>query len=222
MKNIKYTIALIIAASVALSACKQPAEDPKTIADKYWQFMRNGNVSEAKKLASADSVHTIQEHSSRMNSATQISNSEATTTVTTTITTTDPGNNNYRYSETFTTVLVLQQGEWKVDLSRSQIPSAPSAREQELQKLADDLSESMQENIESIDDAMSEGMQLFNEALRDGSKEMGDSLLNLMNNLNDSMKESIDKMKERREQQMQDQQQAPQPQPDPDKGEGMI
>ncbi len=67
-------------------------------------------------------------------------------------------------------------------------------------------------------------MQLLNETLRDGSKEMGDSLLHLMNELNTTMQESINKMKQRREQQQQEKQQTePEKiQPDPRQGEGMI
>ncbi len=203
--------------SFILSACTQPAEDPKTVADKYWQYMQTGNTSKAEKLASTDNRRAVQEHSSRMSSSTQIKNGEATTIVTTTITTIDP-DSNYRHTETFNTVLVLQQGQWKVDVNNTQIPPAPSENEKELQQLTDKLSESMQENIESIDEAMNQGMQMLNEALRDGSKEMEDSLLQLMNELNDSMQESIDNMKQRREEQRKQQP----PQPDPRQGEGMI
>jgi mevalonate kinase len=164
----------------------------------------------------------------RMAAITQLDNSKARTIVSTTITRTNP-DTNYRQTETFDTVLVLQQGEWKVDLNNTHIPPSPSEREEELQQLKQELSESMQENIESMDDAMSEGMQILNEALQEGSKEMGDSLLHMMNELNKTMQESIEKMKERRQQQMQMQQQLdeqtkPQqaPQPDPELGEGLL
>jgi len=209
--------------SFVLSACTQPADDPKTVADKYWQYMQTGNISEAEKLISTNSSLALQKHSNRMNTNTQINSGEATTVINTTITTTDP-NNNYRHTETFNTVLVLQQGQWKVDAEQSQIPAAPDAKEKELQQLSEELSKSMQENIESMDDAMNQGMQMLNETLRDGSKEMGDSLLHMMNELNATMQESIDKMKQRREQQRQEQQQTPQPpsQPNPRRGEGMI
>lgn len=210
---------LYLLLSLTLLACNQPAQDPKTVADRYWQYIQAGNLIEAEKLVTTGSLNTLQEHRRRMETITQLNNSEAVTIVNTSITTINP-NSNYRHTETFNTVLVLQQGQWKVDLNQSQIPPALSENEEKLQQLSDELSESMQENIESIDDAMTQGMQMLNEALEDGSKEMGDSLLHMMNELNDSMQESIDKMKERREQQMQEQQQPPQP--DPRRGEGMI
>ncbi|NOQ87746.1 MAG: hypothetical protein GQ550_02390 [Gammaproteobacteria bacterium] len=211
---------LYLLLSLTLLACTQPAEDPKTVADKYWQYMQTGNLSEAEKLVSTNSHDALQEQHRRMNSIAQLNNGEAMTIINTTITTINP-DSNYRHTESFNTVLVLQQGKWKVDLNQSQIPPALSANEEKLQQLSEELSESMQENIESIDDAMNEGMQMLNEALHDGSKEMGDSLLHLMNELNKSMQESIDKMKQRREQQMQEQKKQSL-QPDPRQGEGMI
>ena len=222
---LKYkSLFLLALTSLLLSACTQAAEDPKAVADKYWQYMQSGKLNEAEKLVSADSLHALPEHSKRLDANTSVSPDKATTIVTTTITTIDP-DNNYRHTETFNTVLVLQQGQWKIDATQSQIPPAPDEKEKQMKKLADELSQSMQENVESMDDAVNQGMQLLNEALRDGSKEMGDSLLHLMNELNTTMQQSIDKMKQRREQQLQEKQQQPDPQktqPDHRQGEGMI
>lgn len=213
-----HAYALLIFLTFSLVACMQPAADPKTVADKYWQHLQAGNISEAEKLISDKSQQALAEHNKRIATIDQLENGEAITLVRTTITTINPENNDH-HSETFNTTLVLQQGQWKVDVTQTQIPPAPSARHEELKQLAEELSESMQENIESIDDAMSEGMKRLNEALQEGSKEMGDSLLHLLNELNSTMHESINKMKERREKQLQEQQPG---QPDPDKGEGMI
>ena len=208
---------LIITFSLFLFACSKPIENPKSIADKYWQHLQSGNTTEAEKLISTNSKPAFANHSNRMASISQLNNSEAKTIVSTTITTINP-KTQFSYTETFNTVLVLQQGKWRVDVNESQIPPALSAPEEELQQLAEELSESMQDNIESIDEAMNEGMQLLNEALRDGSKEMGESLLHMMNELSGKMHESIDKMKERRQRQTP----PPKNQPDPNDGEGMI
>ena len=223
----KYRILFIALAALTLSSCNQAAEDPKAVADRYWQNMQAGNISEAEKLVSMNSRQALPVQADRMASIIQLDNGKARTIVSTTITRINP-DTNYRQTETFETVLVLQQGEWKIDLNSTHIPPSPTEREEELQQLKQELTESMQQNIESMDDAMSEGMQMLNEALQEGSKEMGDSLLHMMNELNKTMQESIEKMKERREQQMQQEQQTPQempkstPQPDPRKGEGMI
>jgi len=220
MTHYRQKLFIIILISFTLMACIPQAEDPKTVADKYWQYVQSGNISEAEKLISTNSQQALTEHSSRIGTNAQLKNGAAKTIVTTTITTINP-DNNLSHTETFETVLVLEKGQWKVDVKQSQIPPAPTAKEQEMQQLADELSQSMQENVDSIDEAMTQGMQMLNEALQEGSKEMGDSMLNMMNELNRSMQESIDKMKERREQQEKDQQKL-QPPPDPYKGEGMI
>ena len=214
------TFFILIVSSFALSGCVQPAENPKTIADQYWQLIQAGNTVEAEKLVSTDSLNAYSENNHRTTAIEQFSNGEAATIITTTITTTSP-HNNYKQTRSFGTYLVLQQGKWKIDANRTQMPPALTATEEELKQLTEELSESMQDNINSIDEAMNQGMETLNEALRDGSKEMGDSLLHLMNELNSSMRESINEMKQRRQQQLQEQ--APQQnQPDPNKGEGLL
>ena len=218
LSRITLAIFALVFTGLSLSSCTQPAEDPKTIADQYWQHIQAGNNVEAEKLVSMNSRRALTETQHQKINIEQFSNAEAQTIVSTTITTISQ--KNLKQSRTFNTYLVLQQGQWKVDANQTQIPPAPSATEEELQQLAEELSESMQDNIDSIDEAMNQGMQLLNEALRDGSKEMGDSLLHLMNDLNSTMHDSIDKMKQRREQQLQEKQK-PQ-QTDPTEGEGRI
>ena len=220
----KYFTLAILLLSLSLLACNQTVDDPKIIADKYWQYLLEGNLSEAEKLVSSDSRQAFSAHSDRMVSITRLDSGEAKTVVSTTITTINPSSN-FSHTQTFNTVLVLQHGQWKVDANQSQLPPPLTTKEEELQKLTEELSDSMQENIESIDEAMTQGMEMLNEALHEGSKEMGESMLQMMDELNSTMQESIDKMKQRRQQQLQEQQQQEQPQqtqPDPSKGEGMI
>jgi uncharacterized protein YicC (UPF0701 family) len=223
MTKLKHPLFLLTLLSLVLTACTQPADDPKTVAEKYWQYLQAGNTSEAEKLVSINSRRAMTDHSSRIAAISQLTNGDTKASIITTITTIDTATGQ-GHSETFNTVLVLQQGQWRVDINQTQIPPAPSAQEEDLQQLSDELSESMRENIDSIDDAMTQGMESLNEALHEGSKEMGESLLNMMNELNSSMQESIDKMKQRRQQQIQEQpnNQQQQTQPDPNQGEGMI
>jgi len=212
----QYSFLLLLIISYALSACTPTENDPATVADQYWQLLQSGDTVKAKQLLSTSGQQAIAVHSNRINKNTHINSSKARTTVQTTITTTNPVSG-YRHTESFDTVLVLEQGQWKVDASQTHIPPEPSAQEQRAEQLADDLSQSMKKNIDSIDNAMSEGMQLLNDAFKNGSKEMNESLLHLMDKLNNTMQESIDKMKQRRQQQ-----QNKQNPPNPDKGEGMI
>lgn len=207
---------ITLALSLTLLACTQPADNPKAIADKYWQLLRSGNTAEAEKLVSIASQADFSTHSDRISTISQFENGAARALVSTTITTSN-ATTNRSYSQTFDTVLIFQRGEWKIDVSQTSIPATPSAGAEELQKLADELSRSMQENIDSVDETMNQGMQLLNEALHEGSKEMGDSLLNMMHELNNSMQDSIDQIKQHRQQKSQ-----PQDKPAAHDDEGMI
>lgn len=208
MFKTKYTIPFTILFCFTLIACSQPAQDPKTVADKYWQNLQVGNTVEAEKHVSLNSRYTFSDSKDRLTTITQVSTSDAVTTVKTTVTTIGPDNKDH--TQSFDTVLVLENGQWKVDVNRSQIPHVPATNE---------LTETMQKNIESIDETMTEGMQMLNDALREGSKEMGDSLMHLLNELNSSMQESIDKLKQRRQQEELEQQHEQAPS---DSGEGVI
>jgi len=229
MPNKILTLLTVSLLSFIVIACNKPAEDPKAVANKYWQLLQAGNIAEAEKLVSTNSKRVFTEHTNRIGKEDKLENGEAKTTVSTSITRTDP-NSNHSQTQTFNTVLVLEQGQWKVDIEQTHIPLSATEKEQQLKQLSDELSKSMKENVESIDEAMSHGMQMLNEALQDGSQEMGESLLQMMNELNSTMQESIEKLKQRREKQLQEQQkkqpeQTPQPnapEPDPAKGEGMI
>ncbi len=215
----KFKILILLFSSIMLTSCNLKADDPRTVADKYWQYLQTGNVAEAEKLLSANSYQIFSEHLNRITANTELENSEAKTLVKTTITTVNP-ETGASHTATFNTVLIQQQGQWKIDVSQTTIPPEASTQEEKKKQLAEEFTDSMQENIDSIDNAVNEGMQMLNEVLRDGSKEMGASLLELMNELNSTMQQSIDKMMQRREEQEQEPQ--PSPAPDPQQGEGMI
>ena len=222
MLNKPYSIIFVAVNVLLLSACTQPAENPKVIAEKYWQNLQTGNVSEAEKLTSLNSRLAFAQHRNFIDRNTQVSNNDVKTIVNTSITKFD-SQNNKTYTENIETVLVLEQGRWKVDAEQSQLPPPTVARKEQLQQLAEELSESMQENIDSIDESMDQGMEMLNNALQEGSNEMSQSLLNLMNELNNTMQKSIDKMKQRRQQHDKEQNNHPtQTKPDPRQGEGMI
>ncbi len=208
-------------AALLLGACNQNAEDPKTVADKYWQQLQSGNATEAAKLTTLNSRPLLSQHSERINTNTQLHNGEAKTIVNTTITTINPEDNSSN-SISFETVLVLEQGKWKIDVTQSPIPPAAVVKDEELEQIAEELSESLKENMETMDEAVNHGMQLLDEALQEGSKEMSKSLLHLMDEINKTMQESVEEMKKRRQQQLQEQQKQQRSKPDPDKGEGII
>ena len=54
MAKFKFLILLIISATLA--ACNQSVADPKTVADKYWQYLQTGNINEADELSGKTSL----------------------------------------------------------------------------------------------------------------------------------------------------------------------
>ena len=201
-----------------ITACVEKTDSPKQVAEKYWDALSKGDQATARKLVSKNTQQNLDAYFA-LNPNKKIPLGEVNlgaeqATVTTIIT---PNNAEPEIQHELETILILEDGQWKIDAARTQAPTPITTNDEELDKLAKQLSESMQENIDTMDDAVTEGMQMLNETLEDGSKEMGESLLRLMNELNDSMQESIDKMKQRREQQEREQNQ-----PDPRQGEGMI
>lgn len=197
-----------------MTACMEKIDTPKQVAEKYWNALKTGDLSTAKNLVSKGTQQNLESYLAlqpdKKTTIEKVTLGTEQTTITTVI---YPKDKSYGNRYIIETVLVLEDGQWKVDASHTQPPGSITTNKEELEALAKQLSESMQENIDTMDDAITEGMQMLNETLRDGSKEMGASLLKLMNELNSSMQESIDKMKKRRKDS----------QPiEEDTGEGMI
>lgn len=208
--------------AATLAGCIQPSQSPKQVADKYWQLMQEGNIIEAEKLVSRGSFEHFSHHVKRIDDVSQLSNSNSVTYVTTTITTVDP-NSNYAYTQQFNTVMVQEDGKWKIDAAQTSFPEQMSNSRQEMEQLSEEINESVQRNMESIDEAMAESMEMLNEVMEEGSREMGQSLIDMMNKLNESMQESIERLKQEREQQRQYEEYHPdKPAPDEKKGEGVI
>ena len=213
----KFYTLLLISSALLLSACNQPADDPEVIAKQYWYLMQAGDFVAAEQLVSTSSRQAFQTEIKKLQPVRQVELGHAQTDIPTVI---NPSIKNPAGNQPFSTVLVLEQGKWRIDAAQTQIPPEPTLAEKQRQQLAEDFSKSMQQNMDSIDEAMHDGLKLLNEALRDGSKEMGDSLLKGMKELNESMQRSIEKLKKKRKQQETPEQ--PETPANNDNGEGMI
>ena len=205
---------LIIAISLPLSACLQVNDNPKQVAHNYWSAITRGDHETARKLVSSNSQQDYENYISLPSgSRIPVDHVELDEEYATVASVLNPAGESPDDNRQFDTVLVLEEGKWKIDAQRTQLPLPKTLSEKQMEELADQLSESMQKNIESIDETMAEGMQMLNEVLREGSNEMGNSLLKGMEELNQRMRESIDKMKQRRNRDST---------PDKDKGEGLL
>ena len=175
--------------------------------------LKSGDAETARSLVSTNSQQAFDTYMARpADEKTAIGEVNLGTEQTTIITIVYPEGGAADEFDTFDTVLVLQDGQWKVDAERTIIPR-PAPSDRELDELADQLSDSMQDNINSIEDAMEEGMRMLDEALREGSRDMGESMLKGMEEMNRALRESIEEMQRRHQQQDQEKEK---------EGEGLI
>jgi len=175
------------------------ADNPRDVASQYWQALKNGDTATARSLVSSGSQQSFDMYIAQpADEKTSIGEINLGAEQTRVITIIYPESETPDDFETFDTVMVMEDGKWKIDAAQTVIPR-PAPSDRELEELADQLSRSMEDNIESIEDAMNEGMNLLNEALREGSRDMGESMLKGMEEMNRALRESIEDMQRRRE-----------------------
>jgi len=199
---------------LALSACSQ-AENPKDIADKYWQALRTGDIETARGLVSSDSrqaFRTFVESPENLAAVGEVELGAQTTRVVTVLYPTRAPDD-YR---AFDTLLVLENGKWKIDAEHTQVPPTGAAGASDTDPSAEQLSQSMRDNIDSMEKSMKENLKMLHETVREGSREMGESLLKGMQELNRSMHDAIEQMRERRDRE------SPAPAPPTSNGQGAI
>ena len=218
----KLSNTLIILSCLSLAACLENANTPKQVSEQYWQAIKNGDITAAKKLVTKGSQPDMDNYfalsSEDKISLDEILLSDEHARVKTTVIskTTNLDQTEQEKSRTaFDTILVLEDGHWKIDTSRSQLPSL----EKTADVSSDQLSEAFQENLDTMDEALGEGAEILNKFMQEGSKEMSETLLKGMNKMNESLREAVEKMKQRREQQKQEQ---PANEPESQNGEGLL
>jgi hypothetical protein len=218
MKKTALTTLAILLATALTTACKQAAQNPRDVAQQYWQALKAGDTNAARELVTTETQPELDAYLQLpADQKTALGDVNLGAEKTTVVTIVYPDAANPEDYRAFETVLELENGQWKVDASQSLPPKPSVPTDQEMDELAEQLNESVQENIESIEEAMSEGMRMLHEAMRQGSQDMGESLLKGMEELNRSMQESIEQMQKRRELQEQQEQQAPS-----HEGEGLL
>ena len=194
------------------------ADKPRDVASRYWQAIKDGDTETARKLVSSSSQAEFDNYIAKpADEKIPVGEVKLDAEKTTVVTLIYPQGDNPDDYSAFDTTLVLEDGQWKIDAAQTAVPRPPPS-ERELEELADQLSESMQENIDSAEEAMNEGLKMLNEALREGSRDMGESMLKGMEEMNRALQESIEDMQKRREQE----QPLEQEQQEKEAGEGLI
>ena len=193
----------VLSASVFLTACMHQADDPRKVAEQYWRSLKNGDTTIARTMVSKSSQQAYDDYlvlpPDEKILIGDVTLGAEQTTITTTLAA-DAKNPEDQVS--FDTVLVMEDGQWKIDANQTIMPR-PIPSDRELDELANELTESMQDNINSIEEAMNEGLQMMDKALREGSRDLGESMLKGMEEMNRALQESIENLQQRREQQEQ-------------------
>lgn len=201
-----YSAFTVLLAVIGLSACQPAPETPSQVTKNYWQALKNNDLVAASKLVSKDSQSDLGHYFKLPNeekipldeiylgaeraTVTTIIRPESTATETA-----PPGSRADLPEITFETVLILEDGQWKVDASRTQAPV--------LQKPAEPSPDAPSSDLDTapLNEALQESAEMLNQFMREGSREMSETFLEGMNKMNEALREAIDKMKQRREQQ---------------------
>lgn len=192
---------ITLATTFFLTACMEKAETPQQVAQKYWNAIKTNDTATAKQLVSKDTQQSFENYvalSAKQKTAIgSINLDDEKATIATVI---QPQGEALENQRQFETVLILEDGQWKVDASRTVPPPPKSDAEKELEELSKNLSESVQQNAGALDEAFKKGMETLNEALHEGSEEMGESFLKGLKQMNDALREQVEQMKKRRQQ----------------------
>ena len=125
--------------SLFITACMHETENPRDIASQYWQALKNGDTATARSLVSSDSQQAFDDYVSQPDDRrTAIGEVNLGTEQTTVITIIYPEGNTPDDFDTFDTVMVMEDGKWKIDAGRTIIPR-PAPSEHELDELPGSL-----------------------------------------------------------------------------------
>ena len=199
-----------------LGACNE-AQGPKDISQRYWQALVDNDLETARALVSSASQESFDAHVEAVNTPEAVRQVALDDEHVYVITTINPDADRPHRDRPFRTVLVLEDGAWKIDLGQTRLPPPPTELEKQLEEFSEDMNESMEENIQTMEEMLDEGAKLLDEALEQGSQEMSNSFGQAMQRMQEAMRDSIEKMKERRRELEQDTQPT-----NPDTGEGPI
>ncbi len=202
----KYSAFITLFAVISLSACQPYSETPSQVAKKYWQALKNDDLASASELVSKNSQSHLSHYfalpEDQKIPLDEIYVGDEYATVTTIINPESsadeeaPGQSRSDIpAMTFTTILTLEDGRWKVDATRTQEPVLQKTDEASPDALSSDL------DTAPLNDALQESAEMLNQFMREGSREMSETFLEGMNKMNETLREAIDKMKQRREQQ---------------------
>ncbi|MDH5710056.1 MAG: hypothetical protein OEZ15_00110 [Gammaproteobacteria bacterium] len=202
MKTLFFYILIFVISS---TGCQQQFDQPVNITEKYWRALNNADDDTVRHLTSSTTIESLNHYRSLPDhekaSLKNLSFDKHHVSITTTV-------NSAEQKRTFETILVLENGEWKIDATRTFEAALPTPAHNNNQ------SDSLDKSLDDMDKSLKEGADMLNQFMQEGSREMSESLRKGVDQMNDALRDALDKMKQQRQQEH-----------DPsntDRGEGLI
>ncbi len=187
---------LTFAACLLLGGCMQAA-DPKDVAQQYWKAMQAGDYAKARSMVSSSTKHSFDQYAQLpANEKTPLNAVALTDTRAVVTTIINTGNS----SAQFDTVLVLENGQWEVDVNETHIPPATSSLEQNLNNMLKELSSAMDGSVDQMKKTLGEGVNMLNDVVQNRSQELSESVSEKLKQLNQSIQDAMKKLDQRRQQ----------------------
>ena len=149
-------VSLVCVVAIAvLAACGGAASGPKEVAEDFWNAAVEGDLDEAKRYATRETADSIQLSSDGDDGEVTIGETSIEgdrATVATTLVGTEEG-----VSSTIElqTVLVQEDGQWKVDFTQTMMSMFGGA----MGEMMEELGQTMQEGMEEMAEQMEQGME---------------------------------------------------------------
>lgn len=164
----------VVGSLLLVVACGGGKDDAETVAQSFWSAMEAKDIDKARSLATKDSRESLSIDENADEQEVEVVFGEVTvesdhTAVATTLT--SVAGDGTKMSIPLTTIVVQEEGEWRVDASRTMMSMFGGAFEGMMEEMTGAMQESMQELGETMVETMEEGVGETGEEMAEKQKE---------------------------------------------------
>lgn len=184
----KKVLFLMVGIALIAGCSKGTSNNPKDVAEKFWSASKSGDVEKAKKYATKGSSDTLtKEDKTTQEGEYKLGEpkieGEKVLIPTTLV--------NEEYTVKLNTVLVLEDGKWRVDVNQTMMSMMGGA----MGEMMKALGKGMGAMMKGMGGAMGETMKDMQEGMKDFGEQMGKSMGEKMKEMGHTMEEAGKKMK---------------------------